>query len=78
MELTKNYLELGYTYTTDLNVGDLAELLEENPGEVILVAYNVIISLTNPRHTWTRFSEERPNFKVKRLRSGDSITLIQD
>ena len=57
-----------------LGIGEMMELYEVYPGDVVIRAHDSIVRLNNPNSTWNK------NVKLlgRKLMPGEGITLIQE
>lgn len=64
----------------DMVVGDVGIVVESTfgyEGEIVLVTYNKIVSLSNPIHTWEFFIDGRRNTnKVRLFPAGTILTVF--
>ena len=69
--------EEGLVKASDMKVGDLGQLIDEDLGtEILLRVHEGIVSLTEPNHTW--IWPNIPVFKIKLLRTGTQVILEQE
>ena len=55
----------------NLQVGELAEIVEDFPGEIVLKHFEGMVSLTSPNHTWSNDC----TLEVRRFPVGTIIKL---
>ena len=76
-----NFKPIHSSFTANmLEIGEMMEVIDSgNPainGHILLRSFNVLISLSNPRHTWSNI--HTVNILGRKLNSGEGITLIQE
>ncbi|KKN03048.1 hypothetical protein LCGC14_1111710 [marine sediment metagenome] len=54
-----------------MRIGELAWIVEDRPGDILLRTYSGFVSLEDPEQTW----DSTPNFKVKLLAPGTIVQL---
>ena len=57
-----------------LKIGEMMELFEQHPGEIVLRTYDNIVLLSNPKCTW---GTNAP-LQGRKLLPGEGIALIQE
>jgi hypothetical protein len=60
--------------STDLNVGEMMEIVHETKLHVVLRTFSKFVSLTNPDDTWGTHTK----LLGRKLLPGEGITLIQE